>query len=155
MRFQRSDLPGIAVATLAGPLLFVLFLASFETWDHHGTPLLGFTSSNIAIGAGLLAVFTRFIRSWDVPIALLVVLVAVVVAVNWLQRTDNDGTALATTLKWVGVIDFLLLNLAFAFQVMVNGLFPVLDRRSARRAAAQEAAAEAAAAELAAAQAES
>lgn len=145
MRFKRADLPGIAIATLAPPALFLLFLASYETWDHRGTPLLSFMATNIAIGAAVAAVFVRFVRRWELPLALLVVLAVVVVAVNVVQRTDNDGTALATALKWIGVLDFLLLNLALGYQMLTNGLLPVLDRRSARLAAEAEAAAEAAA----------
>ena len=144
MRFKRADLPGIAIATLAPPALLLLFLASYETWDHRGTPLLSFVGSNIAIGAGLAAVFSRFVRHWEVPLALLAVLMVVVTAVNVLQRTDNDGTALADALKWVGLLDFMLLNAAIGYQVLTNGLLPVMDRRSALRGAEAEAAAEAA-----------
>ena len=143
MRFTRADLPGIAIAVLAPPAVFVLFLVSFEAWDHRGTPLLSFMATNFAIAIGLAAVFSRFVRAWDVPVGLLMLLAAAVAAVNWAQRTDNDGTALATGLKWVGVLAFLLLNLSIAYQLFVNGLLPVLDRRDARRAEA-EAAAEAA-----------
>ena len=100
--------------------------------------------TNIAIGAAIGAVFARFVRRWELPLALLAVLVLVVVTVNVMQRTDNDGTALADTLKWVGLLDFLLLNAAIAYQVFTNGLLPVMDRRSALRAAEAEAAAEAA-----------
>ncbi len=144
MRFKRADLPGIAIATLTPPALLLLFMASYETWDHRGTPLLSFMGTNIAIGAAIGAVFARFVRRWELPLALLAVLVLVVVTVNVMQRTDNDGTALADTLKWVGLLDFLLLNAAIAYQVFTNGLLPVMDRRSALRAAEAEAAAEAA-----------
>ena len=106
MRFTRADLPGIAIAVLAPPAVFVLFLVSFEAWDHRGTPLLSFMATNFAIAIGLAAVFSRFVRAWDVPVGLLMLLAAAVAAVNWAQRTDNDGTALATGLKWVGVLAF-------------------------------------------------
>ena len=142
MRFKRADLPGIAIAVLAPPALLLLLLASYEIWDHRGTPLLSFMATNFAIAVGVAAVFTRFIRNWSVPVALLVVMAAVVAAVNVAQRTGNDGAAWATALKWIGVGDFLLLNAVIGYQVMVNGLLPVLDRRAALRAA--EAAAEAA-----------
>lgn len=144
MRFTRGDLPGIAIAVLAPPALLLLFFASFEVWDHRGTPLLSFMATNFAIAIGVAAVFSRFVRAWDVPVGLLVLLAATVAAVNWAQRTGNDGTALATGLKWVGVLTFLLLNLSIAYQVFVNGLLPVLDRRAARRAAEAEVAADAA-----------
>jgi hypothetical protein len=144
MRFTRADLPGIAIAVLAPPALLLLFLASFEVWGHRGTPLLSFMATNFAIAIGVAAVFSRFVRAWGVPVGLLVLLAATVAAVNWAQRIDNDGTALATGLKWAGVLAFLLLNLSIAYQVFVNGLLPVLDRRTARRAAEAEVAAEAA-----------
>jgi len=142
MRFTRADLPGIAIAALAPPALFILFLASFDVWDHHGTPLLGAMSANIAIGGGLAAAFARFIRSWDVPLGLLGLLLAAVAGVIWAQQSGNDGTALATLLKWVGVLAFLLLNLAIVGQILTNAILPILDRRDARRKAEQAAAAE-------------
>ena len=135
MRFKRSDLPGFIIAVGAPPLIFVAFLASFEVWRHQGSPLLGFMAVNIAGAIATLAIFSRFIRKWDVPFALLLVLAAAVAGVIWAQRSGNDGTALATTLKWVGLIDFLVLNIVIGLQVLTNGLLPVLDRRDARRAA--------------------
>ena len=134
MRFRRSDLPGIAIAVLAPPLLMLLFFASFETWEHRGTPLLGQMAVNLAAPVGIAAAFSRYIRNWDAPVALLAVLVAVVAGVNWAQRTGNDDLAFVTALKWVGVLDFLLLNAVIGWQVLRNGVLPILDRRDARRA---------------------
>lgn len=136
MRFKRSDLPGFIIAVGVPPLLFLVFLASFEVWQHQGTPLLGFIAVNVAGAIATLAIFARFVKSWDFPLALLLILVAAVVGVIWGQQTGNDGTALATGLKWTALIMFLLLNLAIGLQVLKNGLLPVLDRRDARRAAA-------------------
>lgn len=137
MRFKLQDLPGIAIALLAGPALMLLFLASFEVWGHHGTPLLGAMGSNLGIAAGLAAVFSRFIFKWDVPLAFVALILGVVGTVFWLQNTDNDGGALATSLKWVGVFSFFGLNLAIVYQLVQNGLLPILDRRDARRAEAE------------------
>ena len=142
MRFRRSDLPGIAIAVLAPPLLMLLFFASFETWDHRGTPLLGQMAMNVAAPAGIAAAFSRYIRNWDVLVGLLALLAAVVAGVNWAQRTGNDDIALVTTLKWVGVLDFLLLNVVIGWQMLRNGILPILDRRDARRAAEAAAAGE-------------
>lgn len=140
MRFRRADLPGIAIATLAPAALFYLFLASFELWHHHGTPLLGAMAANIAIGGGLLAAFTRFVRNWDAPIIVLLILLAAVAGVIWAQQTGNDGTAIATLLKWVALIMFFVLNAVIGLQVLNNAVLPILDRRDARKRAEQEAA---------------
>jgi hypothetical protein len=137
MRFKRADLVGILFAALAPVAAMVLFLAAFEVWGHHGTPLLGFMSANIAIAVGLMAAFTRFIKNWDFiggSFGLLVLLIATVIM---LQRADNDGAA-ATSLKWAALIDFLVLNIAIGWQVLNNGLMPVVYRRDARLAAEAE-----------------
>jgi len=138
MRFKRSDLPGFIIAMVAPPLLFLLFLRSFEVWHHQGTPLLGFMATNIAGAIATLAIFSRFIKKWDIPLALLAILAAAVAGVFWAQESGNDGTGFATTLKWIALADFLVLNLVLGLQVLQNGLLPVLDRRDARRAAAAE-----------------
>lgn len=137
MRFARGDLPGIAIALLGGPALFLLFLASYDVWDHRGTPLLGAMATNFALAVGLAAVFSRFVRHWPVAIVLVVALLAIVGGVVWLQQTDNDGTTLATTLKLIGVADFMLLNVVVGGQIVWFGLIPVMDRRSARVAGEQ------------------
>ncbi len=139
MRFTRRDLVGIAIATLGGPLLLLVFLASYELWDHRHTVLLAGLSQNIAIGAAVIAFFSRFIRRWDAVLGLLALIVLMVIAVNWLHRTGDGTTALATAFKWVGVISFLLLNLAVAWEVLTNAVVPWLDRREERRRAAAEA----------------
>lgn len=136
MRFKRSDLPGFIMAMAVPPLLFLVFLASFDVWDHKGTPLLGFMATNIAGAGATLAIFARFIKKWDFALILVALLLACVAGVIWAQQTDNDGTAFATTLKWVALIDFMVINLVLGLQVLQNGLLPVLDRRDARRAAA-------------------
>ena len=138
MRFSRSDWPGIAIAVLAGPALMFLFLAATETWGHKGTPLLGFMAGNIGLAVGLAALFSRFILKWDIPITALVAILAAVGAVKWIQVSGNDGTRLATGVKWAGVIAFVVLNVAVAWQLVTNGLAPLLDRFDdwrARRAA--------------------
>ena len=137
MRFQRSDLPGILIAGLAPVGLMLLFLASFDTWHHHGTPLLGAMAANIAIGGGLLAAFTRFIRNWDVPLASIALMVISAAAVVALQQAGNDNT-IANILKWLGVLGFLVFNVSVVLQILSYGLLPALDRRAARRAAASE-----------------
>jgi len=138
MRFHRSDLPGFLIAVLGPVGLMLLFLASFETWEHHGTPLLGAIAGNLAVGGGLLAAFTRFIRNWDLILGLLLALVISIGVVIGLQQAGEDGTAFATTLKWVGVVAFLGLNVVIPLQIINNGVIPILNRNEARRAAESE-----------------
>lgn len=134
MRFTRADLPGMAIALLAGPLVVLLFLAAFETWGHKGTPVLGFVGTNVGIGVGLAAVFARFIRRWEWPLAFLGLIAAAVAGVYWAQQAGYDGTRLATALKWLGVAGFAGLNLAVVQQLLRHGVLPILERRDARGA---------------------
>ncbi len=134
MRFKRSDLPGILIATLAPAGLFWLLVVSFGLEQHHGTPLLGALSGNIAGGAGVLAVLSRFVRRWDRVVGAVVLLIACVAGVILLQRTGNDGGAFATSLKLGGVLLFMVINLFVVLDVLVYGLNPSLQRRDARLA---------------------
>lgn len=137
MRFKRADLPGFLLAVLAPPALTILFLASFDVWQHRGTPLLGFMATNIAIGIGLMAMFTRFVRNWDWPMAALLVIAVAVIGVIWAQQSGAGNSTGANILKWIGVLGFLMFNLVMGLQVLKHGLLPVLDRRDARRAQQQ------------------
>lgn len=134
MRFLRADLPGFVIAVAGPPLLMLLFLASFQTWDHRGTPLLGMMSTNIALAIAVPAIFTRFVRNWDMPLVFLALLALATAGVLQLQRTGADGTLLATALKWAGVVAYVALHAAIGVQMLVYGLLPVLDRRAARLA---------------------
>ncbi len=138
MRFKRNDLPGILIATLGPVGLMFLLLTSFQLWHHHGSPILGMLSVNIAIGGGLIGAFSRFIKARDAVVGILLALVLCVVGVLALQASDNDGTAAATLLKLLGVVAFLALNVVVIQQILSNGLNPVLVRRDERRAAAEE-----------------
>jgi hypothetical protein len=138
MRFHRKDLPGLLIA-VGGPVgLMLVFLAAFDVWDHHGTPLLGAMAGNLAVGGGLLAAFTRFIRSWDVILGLLLILALAVAAVIGLQQTGEGGTAIEMTGRWIAVIAFLLLNIVIPLQIINNGLIPMLNRREERLTAEPE-----------------
>ncbi|MSQ29465.1 MAG: hypothetical protein EXR68_03125 [Dehalococcoidia bacterium] len=134
MRFKRSDLPGILIATVAPALVFWLLVRSFGIQHHHGTPLLGALSGNIAGGAGILAVFSRFVRHWDRVVIAVLLLILAVVGVLILQRTGHDGTAFATSLKLSGALLFGVINLFIILDVLVHGLNPSLQRRDARLA---------------------
>ena len=134
MRFQRSDLPGILIAAVAPALLFWLLVRAFGLEHHHGTPLLGALSGNIAGGAATLAVLSRFVRRWDRVAIPLVLLAGCVAGVLVLQRTGDDGSSLATALKLGGVLLFGAVNVAVIMDVLVHGLNPSLQRRDARLA---------------------
>ncbi len=134
MRFHKSDLPGLLIATLAPAGLMLLFLASFEVWEHHGTPLLGAMAGNIAVGGGLIAGFSRFIRRWGVPILGFVLILSAVAVVNALKLSGDDGTAISTLFKWLGVVGFGIFNVSVALQILTNGLIPALNQRAARAA---------------------
>ncbi len=136
MRFKWSDLPALLIATLVPVALTLLIFESYDIWHHEGTPLLSIVASNAAIAVGVAAVFIRFVRNWDAVAAPAVLLVIAVVAVLVLQQTDNDNAG-ATAMKWVALLSFLVLTIAIGYQVLVNGLIPVLNRRDARRAAAE------------------
>lgn len=138
MRFKRNDLPGILIAVLGPVGLMFLILASYQLWDHHGTPILGMLSVNIAVGGGLLGAFSRFIKARDSLIVLLLALVLCIGSVLGLQASDNDGTAIATLLKLTGVLVFMALNVLVIQQILVNGLNPILARRDERRAADEQ-----------------
>ncbi len=140
MRFNRADLPGILIAGLGGPLMMILFFASFETWHHQGTPLLGGMAQNVAMPAGIIGAFSRFIRKWDPIVVLLGVIAACVVGVNIAQHTGNDDELMSTLLKLGGVLTFFILQAVVLVQLLQYGLLPILDRRDARKAAEREAA---------------
>lgn len=138
MRFKRSDMPGMLAATVGPVLLMLILLQSFQLWDHHGSPILAILAMHIAIGGGLIGAFARFIRARDALLGLLLGLVLCVVGVLALQASDNDGTLPATMLKLGGVFFFLALNVLVVWQILANGLNPVLVRRDERRAEAAE-----------------
>jgi H+/Cl- antiporter ClcA len=135
MRFKRSDIPGFVIAVVAPPLLTLLIFNSYDIWHHRGTPLLGTVAANFGILAGLLAIFSRFVRNWDVPMVIGFVLGTIVFVILWMQRMGFDHTATATTLKWLALLTFFAFNASIGWQVLDNGLRPLLDRRDARRAA--------------------
>ena len=140
MRFTRADLPGLVIAALAPPAMMILFFASFEAWNHQGTPLLGGMATNIALPAGIIGAFSRFVRHWDFIIVLVGAILACVVGVNYAQHSGNDDTFFSTLLKLIGVLAFLLLNAAFGYEILKHAILPMLDRRDVRVAAAREAA---------------
>ena len=138
MRFHVRDIPGLLIAAAAPAAMMVLVLAIYDIWDHHGTPLLGALAAHIAIGAGLLAAFSRFIRNWDLVVALFGAMALAIFLVILLQQIGHEELSLVTPLKWVAVIAFLLLNVVIPLEYINNGLIPVLNRRDARRAAESE-----------------
>ena len=135
MRFQRADLPGMVIAALAPVALLALLLTAFGLWDHEGTPLLGNLAIGLGVGAGLAGACARFVRHRAIVLGLGVALALDVAAVIAVQRAGLDGTGVATALKLGGVALFLGVNAVAAYDLVDHGLLPMLDRRTARRAA--------------------
>ena len=135
MWFKRADLPGIALAGFAPAALYLLVVAAFDLWHHEGTPLLSALAIVIALGAGItLGALARFVRRWRIVGGLVAAISFDVAGVLVLQRTGQDGTVLATTLKLGGAGLFLAANAVIAYDVIDWGLLPIIDRRAARRA---------------------
>ena len=56
-----------------------------------------------------------------------------VATILWMRYSGTDGSVLATGLKLLSVLLFFVVNAAIAWQVLANGLLPMLDRRAERR----------------------
>lgn len=138
MRFKRADMPGLAIAVLGPVLLFLLLLEAYQLWDHHGSPILGMLSVNIAVGGGLIAGLWRFVKARDVVVGLALGIVLAVAAVFVLRGTGSGDTAFANVLKLLAIVLFLALNAVVVQQLLWNGLNPILQRRDDARAAAAE-----------------
>lgn len=138
MRFKRADMPGLAIAVLGPVLLFLLLLEAYQLWDHHGSPILGMISVNIAVGGGLIAGLWRFVKARDAVVGLALPLTLAVVGVLVLRETGSGDSTLATILKLLGVGLFLALNVVIVQQLLWNGLNPILQRRDDAKAAAAE-----------------
>ena len=138
MRFKRADMPGLAIAVLGPVLLFLLLLEAYQLWDHHGSPILGMLSVNIAVGGGLIAGLWRFVKARDVVVGLALGIVLAVAAVFVLRETGSGDSAFANVLKLLAIVLFLALNAVVVQQLLWNGLNPILQRRDDAKAAAAE-----------------
>lgn len=138
MRFKRADMPGLAIAVLGPVLLFLLLLETYQLWDHHGSPILGMLSVNIAVGGGLIAGLWRFVKARDAVVGLALGIVLAVAAVFVLRETGSGDSAFANVLKILAIVLFLALNAVVVQQLLWNGLNPILQRRDDARAAAAE-----------------
>ena len=136
MRFKRSDIPGMLIATLGPVALMFLLLESYQLWDHHGSPILAILSTNLAIVGGLIGAFWRFVRNRDAVIGLALGLALCIAGILTLRATGDDGTAVASFLKVGAVLFFLLLNAVVIWQFLAHGLNPILVRRDEQHAAA-------------------
>ena len=137
MRFQRSDLPGIAVAALVPAVLSYIIFAGWDLLHHEGTPLLSMVAMNFAVVGGVIAYLTRYLahrRAFIVTVALSALCVAGVIA---MQFAGVDHTLGATALKWAGLLLFLALNALLAADVLAVAVNPYLVRRDERRAAGE------------------
>ena len=138
MRFKRADMPGLAIAVLGPVLLFLLLLETYQLWDHHGSPILGMLSVNIAVGGGLIAGLWRFVKARDAVVGLALGILLAVAAVFVLRAAGDGDTAFANVLKLLAIVLFLALNAIIVQQLLWNGLNPILQRRDDAKAAAAE-----------------
>lgn len=134
MRFQKRDMIGILFATTAPMLAMWLVLSAFDLWNFHDTSmlgaLLGGVAVNIAIGAGILGAFSRFIKSWDWIVGLGITLFAAIALVVVLQRVGHGSGLPANLVKILCVFLFLGLNINIIVQLVRNGVDPWLLRKS-------------------------
>ena len=131
-------MPGLAIAVLGPVLLFLLLLEAYQLWDHHGSPILGMLSVNIAVGGGLIAGLWRFVKARDVVVGLALGIVLAVAAVFVLRETGSGDSAFANVLKLLAIVLFLALNAVVVPHLLWNGLNPILQRRDDAKAAAAE-----------------
>ena len=134
MRFQKRDMIGILFAITAPMLAMWLVLSAFDLWNFHDTSmlgaLLGGVAVNIAIGAGILGAFSRFIKSWDWIGGLGIALFAAIALVVVLQRVGHGSGLPANLVKILCVFLFLGLNINIIVQLVRNGVDPWLLRKS-------------------------
>ena len=134
MRFQKRDMIGILFAITAPMLAMWLVLSAFDLWNFHDTSmlgaLLGGVAVNIAIGAGILGAFSRFIKSWDWIGGLGITLFAAIALVVVLQRVGHGSGLPANLVKILCVFLFLGLNINIIVQLVRNGVDPWLLRKS-------------------------
>jgi hypothetical protein len=134
MRFQKRDMIGILFAMTAPMLAMWLVLSAFDLWNFHDTSmlgaLLGGVAVNIAIGAGILGAFSRFIKSWDWIGGLGIALFAAIALVVVLQRVGHGSGLPANLVKILCVFLFLGLNINIIVQLVRNGVDPWLLRKS-------------------------
>lgn len=131
-------MPGLAIAVLGPVLLFLLLLETYQLWDHHGSPILGMLSVNIAVGGGLIAGLWRFVKARDAVVGLALGILLAVAAVFMLRAAGDGDTAFANVLKLLAIVLFLALNAVIVQQLLWNGLNPILQRRDDAKAAAAE-----------------
>ena len=135
MRFKRADIPGLLIAVLGPVALFLLLLESYQLWHHHGSPILGILSANIAIGGGLVGGLWRFVKARDAVVGLALALALTIVGIFIMRGAGEGSSTLANVLKLVSIALFLGLNVVVIQQLLWNGLNPILQRRDDARAA--------------------
>lgn len=138
MKFKKNDFLGIVLAALAGPGMFLIILSAYDLWDHRHSPLLGFLAVNIAIGGGLIGAFSRYIKNIGRFLTLVLLLLTFAFAVKMLQWTGNGDSGYKILFIWLGVLDFLILNLVVGWEFLANGLVPALDRKKEKKLLMQD-----------------
>ena len=138
MKFKKNDFLGILLAALAGPGMFLIILSAYDLWDHRHSPLLGFLAVNIAIGGGLIGAFSRYIKNIGRFLTLVLLLLTFAFAVKMLQWTGNGDSGYKILFIWLGILDFLILNLVVGWEFLANGLVPALDRKKEKKLLMQD-----------------
>lgn len=138
MKFKKNDFLGIVLAALAGPGMFLIILSAYDLWDHRHSPLLGFLAINIAIGGGLIGAFSRYIKNIGRFLTLVLLLLTFAFAVKMLQWTGNGDSGYKILFIWLGILDFLILNLVVGWEFLANGLVPALDRKKEKKLLMQD-----------------
>jgi|TARA_B110000438_G_C15805794_1_gene647251 hypothetical protein len=138
MKFKKNDFLGIVLAALAGPGMFLIILSAYDLWDHRHSPLLGFLAVNIAIGGGLIGAFSRYIKNIGRFLTLVLLLLTFAFAVKMLQWTGNGDSGYKILFIWLGILDFLILNLVVGWEFLANGLVPALDRKKEKKLLMQD-----------------
>ncbi|MFB0900885.1 MAG: hypothetical protein QMB22_02620 [Dehalococcoidia bacterium] len=130
MKFRKNDILGILLAAFAGPGLFLIIISAYDLWDHRHTPLLGFLATNLAIGGALIGAFSRYIKNIYRFISLIFILLLCVFIVKILQWSGNEESNLKLLFIWIGLIDFLILNVIVGWEFLSNGFVPAMDRKN-------------------------
>jgi hypothetical protein len=84
----------------------------------------------LAIGGALIGAFSRYIKNIYRFISLIFILLLCVFIVKILQWSGNEESNLKLLFIWIGLIDFLILNVIVGWEFLSNGFVPAMDRKN-------------------------